>query len=838
MPIVLLALLTCWVVGTWLTRLLLSDQGPGVYGAFHWGIGFAVGSAIAGMAVLGLEGVLGSLYNASIVVLIVLSTQCAVLSWRCRTNAQSPSWRDLVIKMRWENGLTALLLMAIVTHMLLGLLNNLMRPIFPWDAFTTWLYRSKAWVLDDKLSPLMPALEWIANDGASQFAIYAQQYPTLLSVLAAWLAALTGGWHPGAASLPWSFAAIALALSIFGLLRRANLSFLVSLSGAYLCASLPLLNMHAALAGYADIWMALYSGMGLALLLNWRLFQERQYLWLGLLLLVLGTQIKLEGWLCLAIGLTFIAGTALPRIWLALTCAVLLLGLGIALFILGVTTLDLGPLGRWGYDSTHLHVGVFGSFQQRPYNPLGDYLDALFLQVNFSLLFFIYIGSLLLLLIKRPRHFSSHLLMAALIALSQGVIFGLSSFSEYAESGTAITRLIIHFLPVVIYTSAMCLGRLEQAPHSVKHWLEQSQNPFLSAAAVTMSALALAFLLLVVSKGMLTDHEQHVLESQELTAVVGQGRITDEGAWQFSQSDSNLGVLKSTRIPSKEKRFLHLNVSGRDAQHARFYWLEKNNPSGFNLIKISDSGRFVDMEKLTTWNPAEVSEFGYLVESQHFPDTRINGLTFSDGVTGPALIHWLADWAKPVPVTQRTLNNLSLPLLHPFSWPFLLAVVSLALVSACLVLRSISGRGLAVAVTSLGLVWILADVVWLQSYGRATLAEFTEEVSDGGPDDAGHNLRWVAQAVSERLKPDDQVLIIPATPKDDFEAQKMAYLLLPTKAVTTGAARDAVPQHWSGSILLVGRDELRLNRKSRWLRRHVEGVDRLLWSEDFVRLLQ
>ena len=43
----------------------------------------------------------------------------------------------------WFN---ALCLCLVAGYLTLILLNNMSRPVFPWDAFTTWMFRGKAWV--------------------------------------------------------------------------------------------------------------------------------------------------------------------------------------------------------------------------------------------------------------------------------------------------------------------------------------------------------------------------------------------------------------------------------------------------------------------------------------------------------------------------------------------------------------------------------------------------------------------------------------------------------------------------------------------------------------------
>ena len=107
-------------------------------------------------------------------------------------------------------GLKALLLALLVLHCWLILSNNLGRTTFPWDAFTTWMYRAKLWVLQDNLSTLMSVTSWLSSGGASGFAIYADKYPPALSVYAAFISALTGGWQPAIVGLVWCSLFIAL----------------------------------------------------------------------------------------------------------------------------------------------------------------------------------------------------------------------------------------------------------------------------------------------------------------------------------------------------------------------------------------------------------------------------------------------------------------------------------------------------------------------------------------------------------------------------------------------------------------------------------------------------
>ena len=217
------------------------------------------------------------------------------------------------------------------------------------------MYRSKAWVLNDAFSKFQFSPQWIKEGSTEGYAIYASHYPTALSDLAAFTSSLTGTWSVAAASLPWTGAGIALALSVFGGLRLAGYSKTLALLGAYLSIAAPLLGMHMALAGYGDVWMALYAGTGLMLLLVWQQTGRAEGLWLALLLLLMSTQIKLEGWLWLMLGGLFIAAMTLH----ARTLLVLIIT------AISMTALAVGFCRS--YPSRLGSSGCLGYQKQRPF---------------------------------------------------------------------------------------------------------------------------------------------------------------------------------------------------------------------------------------------------------------------------------------------------------------------------------------------------------------------------------------------------------------------------------------------------------------------------------------
>ena len=359
---------------------------------------------------------------------------------------RSPSWGG------WLSDPVALsMLILLCAHLALSLDNNLSKAIFPWDAFTTWMYRAKVWVLTDTISNMAFTPAWVAGHADSDYAIHAHHYPVALSVYPAYMSGLTGAWTSSAASIPWTMALLALAMSTYGTLKLANCHEKLALIGAYFIASLPLVNVHAALAGYGDLWISLSSGIGLTLLLIWTLHGGRETLRIGIVALLVGTQLKTEGWLWLGVGLTFLSVNWLFNRAGVLRCLMAFSCLYGLFWFADSAQISLGPLGKWGIDEDNIWVGPLGTFATRPYNPIGDYFGVVFEDGNFLLLGCTYLVGLLLLTAIIGKRSVSIWTLSTLVALTQLIIFGLSHYSRYAESGTAITRILMQFTPIAIF---------------------------------------------------------------------------------------------------------------------------------------------------------------------------------------------------------------------------------------------------------------------------------------------------------------------------------------------------------------------------------------------------
>ena len=71
----------------------------------------------------------------------------------------------------------------------------------------------------------------------------------------------TGRWDESLMNLPWLLCFIALGAAFYSQLRNAGVSPAIGMAFSYFLLSMPLINTHVALAGYADLFLgAAYCG--------------------------------------------------------------------------------------------------------------------------------------------------------------------------------------------------------------------------------------------------------------------------------------------------------------------------------------------------------------------------------------------------------------------------------------------------------------------------------------------------------------------------------------------------------------------------------------------------
>ena len=143
-----------------------------------------------------------------------------------------------------------------------------LRPLFPWDAWTQWATKARVWSGLHALAPFIGYDQWLSRSVAG-YVDTAPHYPPGVPFLQAWMALALGRWDDALINLPWIGAAIALAVGVYAQFRTCHVRSGIAAFAAYLVLSLPLLDTHVALAGYADLHVALAYALGFAALVAW-----------------------------------------------------------------------------------------------------------------------------------------------------------------------------------------------------------------------------------------------------------------------------------------------------------------------------------------------------------------------------------------------------------------------------------------------------------------------------------------------------------------------------------------------------------------------------------------
>jgi hypothetical protein len=145
--------------------------------------------------------------------------------------------------------LIATLLAWMAIHLFFSAVEVGVNPVYPWDAWTVWVYRAKAWFFSDRLFDFMTFGQWLQAATAESYTTPALKYPWLPSIMPLWAALCLGNWHEALVGVPVVVAGLALTASFYGQLRAIDLPPLPAVVFTAFLASTPLWGVHLSLAG-------------------------------------------------------------------------------------------------------------------------------------------------------------------------------------------------------------------------------------------------------------------------------------------------------------------------------------------------------------------------------------------------------------------------------------------------------------------------------------------------------------------------------------------------------------------------------------------------------------
>ncbi len=425
------------------------------------GYGFFLGYVVLFLSIIISNQTLRTVPWAGIMsFLLIFTLTGGLLAWRSHKPAEVaasslPSTLSPMIKV-----LTSITIILMAIHLVFIAVEIFTQPVYPWDAWLAWVYRAKAWFLAGGITEFVNGTGWATATSKDIYTIDAFGYPLFPSVIPYWAALSLDRWSETLVNLPVLFAGMAIGMALYGQCREHGLSVVASLISCYLLYSIPIFGTHLALAGYAEIWMAGFTGLGFIALIRGASLRNKPgesgfQLLLGITMVFFGIWVKNEGavWFLAALAMLVLA-TFRPRVPILIVVAAVVASL--LAFSLGITHIDIPLIGQLGMVEGRLAIPLIGSFALEAHNVWQVYWDN-FIEMGSWNLVWVALAASLLLGFYSPNVASGYRARRAalsfiLIFLStQLFIFGFTDQGLWADTYTAINRLPLHFIPALLF---------------------------------------------------------------------------------------------------------------------------------------------------------------------------------------------------------------------------------------------------------------------------------------------------------------------------------------------------------------------------------------------------
>jgi hypothetical protein len=345
------------------------------------------------------------------------------------------------------------------------LLDVIWTPLYPWDAWIQWATKARVWYSLGHIVGFARTDAWFAGNGALWFDA-SPNYPATVPLWQVWSSVALGRWDDALMNVPWWLTATALAAAVYGALRSSAVSAPISLTGAWLVSSLPLANVHVALAGYADLPMAAY--LAVAAIGAWRWSQRRTAAdaVIAMLFALACLTIKTPGivW----------AMTLVPGIVLALMPrrGMRVVAIGAVVVMVALAVLAQTSPVVLGY---RLHLDFAPAWR--------SLADSLFLLGNWHLLWYAAIAAALVAHSQwRAPAFAPLTATVAAGLLFLMVAFAFTNARNWVSDQTTINRAVLHIAPLVTIWIVVVVNAWLQARRVV------DGQPAADAAAPGLSA--------------------------------------------------------------------------------------------------------------------------------------------------------------------------------------------------------------------------------------------------------------------------------------------------------------------------------------------------------------
>ncbi|NQX88844.1 MAG: hypothetical protein HRT77_09275 [Halioglobus sp.] len=444
--LILLALTLPVLLGGFWLNLLIPATARG-RSALVWGHGALMGWIVIAQIMWLLDALdlpLSFTLTGCIVALFILLAAAMTVSAHPRSDAPWQELRVISTMSVAQRALFIFLLCLIAIRVATLGLEVLWRPLFPWDATMHWATKARVWFEHQSLVPFVDKETWLDNPAAGMYTDRHPNYPTTVPLLQVWMNLSIGRWDESLMNLPWLMCLLAMGAAFYGQLRSAEVGPAIAMTFTYFLLSMPLINTHVALAGYADLFLGACYCAALMALHNWVLHRQTWQMVLLVLFAFACVRLKMEGFLWALMLLPGLIVALATRH--ALLKLVLLASLGLALLIV---------FRQFAPGSLHPFLQQFTPLSMKG---LMGVIKSLFLHANWHLLPYLIAvcaGFALLLPWSVTRKYRG---IGTALALSVAAFLFLFLFTVFwmgSANFTGVGRLSIQLMPSIVFLCAL-----------------------------------------------------------------------------------------------------------------------------------------------------------------------------------------------------------------------------------------------------------------------------------------------------------------------------------------------------------------------------------------------
>ncbi|MFV8819724.1 hypothetical protein [Haliea sp. E17] len=478
----IISILLPWLLGcVWVYCLLKRTQ------AWNWwlviGHGYLLGLFVTTLVLRGWATAGITLGFAGVAItLSLLAVLGACAAWKLDDGRTQGTARHPIGGGGWL--FCGFLLILLVWRYATILQEVLVLPLFPWDAWMNWAPKAIVWFHFKQFVNYVDPDTWLsapANARDYTLGAYnAWEYPNGVPLIQLWSMLAIDTSDASVIYLPWVIVAIAMGCALYGHLRLAGIPRTGAMTGVYLLLSMPFVNVHSALAGYADLWVTVTFSCSVLAVIAWDETRQWQFAVIAILLTIFLAQLKVPGLIMAAIALAALV-ISLPRIekrWLAVIFSAVVF-LVSAIWYVGLDV-TLPGIGQLTLSPDAIQVPYFGSYSLE-YHPVHEAMaKTLFLMINWNILWYLLLPMAIIILLK-PRLIADNFLPSVALLTSLGFtafVYYFTDRYQFAEDFTQVNRAVIYSTPLLIFLVVKILANVcsrgEAGTHSPSTYAGQA----------------------------------------------------------------------------------------------------------------------------------------------------------------------------------------------------------------------------------------------------------------------------------------------------------------------------------------------------------------------------